>query len=178
MKDLSNTTLWDFLESIRERTRQNIMIIRHNKKAIGEIETEILKSNATSPEAISELLNRNKELSEENYQLLELHKSIIALGERYNLYANEEQSGIKIDFNKESLEPEYKTLISEGRFNTDEHFYWLDDEDVAEEIYEMLLNLEKYEECAKVLKYRREQKEHQSSSLYNVFKRLLFKKKT
>lgn len=178
MKDISNTTLWEFLESIRERTRENIMLIRHNKKTINSIERQILESTPENPESILELKNRNKQLSEENYQLLELHKSIISLGEQYELYANlsDSKSAYDEDVNSNDIEPEYITLIRQGKFDPDKHFYWLDDEKVADEIYNALLKLERYEECSRILSVTRRRKESLNPSLLKAFKDLFSKK--
>lgn len=179
MKDLSNTTLWDFLESIREKTRENILLIRHNKKTITSIEEKLLSSTRINPETLLELKNKNKQLSEENFQLLELHKSIISLGNMYGLYSEnpEDKESVSIPKYSESSEPEYMTLIKDGEFNADKHFYWLDDEEIAEEIYETLLKLEQYEECAKILRYNREHKDSFNPTVSNAFKWIFFWKK-
>lgn len=179
MKGLANTTLWEFLESIREKTRENIMLIRNNKNTISSIEEKLLDSNIENSGKILELQKRNTELSEENFQLLELHKSIIALGDMYSLYSDENDQGKETTFpnSDDDIEPQYLTLIEKGEFNTDRHFYWLDDKETAEEIYETLLKLEEYEECAKILKYMRKRKESLNPSFFSAFRRFLFWKK-
>lgn len=171
MKDLSNTTLWEFLESIREKTRENIMIIRKNKRAIIRIEEQILNSISENPEIIIDLETQNKQLSEENYQLLELHKSIISLGEQYSLYTNlyETKNELGKEVGVHSIEPEYITLIREGKFDVDKHFYWLTDKKIADEIYDALLKLERYEDCSRILRLSHRNKESINASIFKAF---------
>ncbi len=179
MKGLANTTLWEFLESIREKTRENIMLIKHNRNTINSIEEKQLDSNTENSREIIALRKINKELSDENLQLLELHKKIIGLGDMYSLPSKENAPSEEttVQNSEEDTEPQYLTLIEKGEFNTDRHFYWLDDKETAEEIYEALLKLEEYEECAKILKYMRKSKESLNPKFHSAFRRFLFWKK-
>lgn len=154
MKGLTKTTLWEFLELMRDRTRENIILIKHNNSLIIEIEKQNSENSFDNAERIRELRKRNKELSKENNELLELHKNIIAIGDKYGLYASEDMvKGAEESESIEIDEPADVNNLHVDELDFDNLGEWVKNKEVVEVVYEELLSKERYEECAKLKNY-------------------------
>ncbi len=180
MKGLTKTTLWEFLEQIRERTRENVTQIKRNNETINGIERDLFLHKVQNPERVNELKIINKQLSEENYQLLELHKNIISLGERYGLYNNEVPNSTPVEEEKSTVdneEPDYVKMALEGRLDYETPSACLLNGDIREKIYTALLKGEMYEDCAKIMQFGKKNVLRSNPVKTSLFGKFIFWKK-
>jgi hypothetical protein len=81
MKGLRQTTLWEFLNHIQNKTRSNISLINNNKSKIEEYRRLVIENNIDARELIQRLQIENEDLTEENTLLVKLHHKILSLND-------------------------------------------------------------------------------------------------
>lgn len=187
--------MWEFLELIREKTRGNISVIKKNNDAIANGDDAKMVDKSGNPQYVADLKEQNKTLYAENKELLELHKSIIALAQRHMLYAQEEDDEelsindaqnnmaekqevfeLQEPVSVEVKEPEhYVDLAMKGALEISSKEAWIKDEGIFDKVYNSLLTAERYEDCQQLVKARQKSgKADDHETKEPVLKKLMF----
>lgn len=166
MKGLRNTTVWDFLNRVQTKAKSNVMRINQNNLKIEELRQLSKHENIESSEIVGRLRTENKELIEENSMLLNLHQKILA-------FSNEVKLAGDISLSKAMPEPKKEKSIDEEKYlpSAKECVDWvldkyilldddhpcLCDDKIVDEIYNALVQNERYEECQLLLQLKERQ---------------------
>lgn len=166
MKGLRYTTVWDFLNKIQTKAKANVSKINQNNLKMEELKQLSGLNNIESGELIDRFRKENKDLMEENSLLLNLHQKILT-------FSNE----IKLEDNaipEPTIEPVNEKRVDQKKYTptTEECVSWVVDkyilpeenhpcfcdEKIVDEIYNALIERERYEECAIILKIKEKNK--------------------
>ena len=165
MKGLSETTIWEFLEFIQEKVKANVVQIKINNTNIMGLQKLPSNTGINITEQLLTLNERNKELSDENYMLLDMHKNIMALKEKYNwkisankVITNEQPKIVEKVISAEN----WIRKIKKGEVDLNDPQQYIYSEPLYTELCKIMLAREMYEECSILKKVK--DKENKSIS--------------
>lgn len=156
---MKNTSVWDFLNTIKIKAKANIASINNNSQKIEEYR-QFIEGGIDASGLIDKLMHENKQLIIENTQLLNLHQNILSIGNMLKINTvspvASESPADKIMFsNKECVE-----LVLDNMLTIDEDNPCFCDEKVVDQIYNALIDQERYEECSALLRIKEKYKMH------------------
>jgi hypothetical protein len=163
MKGLRYITVWDFLNTIQTKAKANVSIINQNNLKIEEYRHLSRISSIESGELVDRLMKENKELMEENSMLLTLHQKILTFSNEVKLLGVKPNQQVKEEvipdnkMDEKNITPTSKECVSwvlDKFILLDEDHPCLCDEKIVDEIYQALIDNERYEECQILMKLK------------------------
>ncbi|MBN1186749.1 MAG: hypothetical protein JXB49_31010 [Bacteroidales bacterium] len=177
MNGLAKTTIKEFLEFVQEKAKYNVSIIKKNNDALQNYTNSNSDNHEKLKQIMDEVRSKNKQLSEENIILLELHSKILKINDQYGWISSD-------DLNTPAdAKPEPKEEVSielcvkkakEGKLELKEGNPCLCKKEIIDAVYKELLTLERYEECQliKELQSRNEHRNAQGSDTEKILFKL------
>lgn len=163
MKGLKQTSVWEFLNHIQNKTRSNISLINRNKNKIEEYRTLVIDKNIDARELIQRLQSENEELTEENTYLVKLHHKILSLNEELENVKSSTKKSERILVNEDTILPSAEECVKMALENPEiinEFHPCMCDDKIIEMIYNAFIQNERYEECSLIVKIRENRRKH------------------
>jgi hypothetical protein len=157
MKDIRQLTVVEFLKLIQNKIRSNGIRLNLNKHKIEEYRTLVMSKNIDVSELILRLQIENDEISDENSDLVKLHHKIHSLNDEFSDGTQFDEAPKNYDSASEMspVSPEEcVNRILENRMEINEDNPHLSDNNTVEMIYKALIENERYEECALLMKIK------------------------
>jgi hypothetical protein len=164
MKGLRNTTILEFLNNIQIKAKANVSRINQNNLKIEELKQLSRNNNIESSDLVDRLRRDNKELIEENSMLLNLHQKILSFSNQINSLSDvqvQEKNFHEPKIENKIEEPqnipsqeECVDWILNNKLSINEDNPCMCDDKIVDEIYQILVKNERYEECEILLKLK------------------------
>ncbi len=166
MKGLTKTTLWEFLIFLQEMAKYNVTEIKQNLDKIKDC-TYLMNNNIESKDLIKRLTKKNEEIRKENSKLLTLHNFILQINEKEAWHNREDVNQIEVIDHK-SQKPiskdEYIQRILNNEIDLNSDNSCLENEEILNSVFKVLLDSERYEECEIINKRKEGMRKFQNSS--------------